>query len=41
VKDGGHNGSGGAKIMRVRYEVMRCGRRDRGRYAAEDNKLRR
>jgi hypothetical protein len=40
AKDGAHNGSGGAKTMRVRYEVMRCERGYRGRHMAEGNKRR-
>jgi hypothetical protein len=40
VKDGVHNGSGGAKNVRVRYEVMRCWRGYRGRPMAEGNKRR-
>jgi hypothetical protein len=40
AKDGAHNGSGGAKTVRVRYEVMRCERGYRGRPMAEGNKWR-
>jgi hypothetical protein len=40
AKDGAHNGSGGAKTMRVRYEVMRCERGYRGRHMVEGNKRR-
>jgi hypothetical protein len=40
TKDGAHKGSGGAKTMRVRYEVMRYDRGDRGRHMVEDDKRR-
>jgi hypothetical protein len=40
AKDGAHNGSGGAKTMRARHEVMRCERGYRGKYMAEGNKWR-
>jgi hypothetical protein len=34
AKDGAHNGSGGTKTRRVRYEVMRCVRGYRGKHMA-------
>jgi hypothetical protein len=35
-----HNGSGGTKTRRVRYEVMRCVRGYRGKHTAGGNKRR-
>ena len=40
AKDGAHNRGGGAKTMRVRYEVTRRERTYRGEHMAEGNKRR-
>jgi hypothetical protein len=40
VKNGVHDGSGGAKNMRTRHEVMRWDRGYRGRHMEEGNKRR-